>query len=212
MTAKRLGRLYIALLHYPVLNKKGDAVGTAVVNLSIHDIARTARTYCVDRFYIVTPFQSQFEFIRRVIQHWGSEYGLTHNPTRTDALQLERTVHDYDAMLDEIREDNPGMRIETIGTSRQAGQGRIGYSELSERISTEQTAFLLLFGTGHGIASPVRERIDRFLPPIRGVGEYNHLPVRSAAAIVLDRLLAEPERRQRPQDDRITRQPTFAGK
>lgn len=37
--------LYCALVHHPVRDRGGNAVTTAVTNLDVHDIARTARTY-----------------------------------------------------------------------------------------------------------------------------------------------------------------------
>ena len=51
------GRLSIALIHHPVLDKNRDIVATAVTNLDIHDIARSARTYGVGRYYVVTPIE-----------------------------------------------------------------------------------------------------------------------------------------------------------
>jgi hypothetical protein len=47
---------------------------------------------------------------------------------------------------------------------------------------------MILFGTGFGMAPEVQQRADVVMAPIRGVGEYNHLSVRSAAGIILDRL------------------------
>jgi hypothetical protein len=51
---------------------------------------------------------------------------------------------------------------------------------------------LLLFGTGWGLADEVLEAADALLPPLAGPSGYNHLSVRAAAAIVLDRLLQVP--------------------
>ena len=53
----------------------------------------------------------------------------------------------------------------------------------------EQVPLLLVFGTGWGLAPEVFDRGWTVLEPIRGRGVYNHLPVRAAAAIILDRLL-----------------------
>ncbi len=48
---------------------------------------------------------------------------------------------------------------------------------------------LLIFGTGWGLAPAVVAEADALLEPIRSaVGDYNHLSVRSACAIALDRL------------------------
>jgi hypothetical protein len=50
---------------------------------------------------------------------------------------------------------------------------------------------LLLFGTGWGLTNEMLAECDFVLEPIAGLGKnsYNHLSVRSAAAIILDRLL-----------------------
>jgi hypothetical protein len=47
---------------------------------------------------------------------------------------------------------------------------------------------VLVFGTGWGLTEEVLGRADDLLEPILGTGAYNHLSVRSAAAIILDRL------------------------
>ena len=51
--------LAIALLHHPVYNKLHEVVTTALTNLDLHDIARSSRTFGLDRFYIVTPSLDQ---------------------------------------------------------------------------------------------------------------------------------------------------------
>jgi hypothetical protein len=48
---------------------------------------------------------------------------------------------------------------------------------------------LLLFGTGWGLTEEVLAAADRRLEPIQGAGDFNHLSVRAACAITLDRLL-----------------------
>ena len=66
------------------------------------------------------------------------------------------------------------------------------YSVVRRKIS-EGECFLILFGTAWGLAQEVIEAGDGILPPITGTGDYNHLSVRSAAAITLDRLLGRRE-------------------
>jgi hypothetical protein len=48
---------------------------------------------------------------------------------------------------------------------------------------------LLLFGTGWGLVPELQERAAVRIAPIAGVGDWNHLSVRGACAITLDRLL-----------------------
>ena len=59
---------------------------------------------------------------------------------------------------------------------------------MREKIETEKNPFLLLFGTGYGLSSEIIENADYMLKPIVGSEEFNHLSVRSAASIILDRL------------------------
>ena len=56
--------LYIALLHYPVYNREGKIVTTAIANADIHDIARVAKTYGIKGFYIVNPIEEQRNLAR----------------------------------------------------------------------------------------------------------------------------------------------------
>ena len=55
-------------------------------------------------------------------------------------------------------------------------------------IKDSNQPYLLIFGTGWGLTETVFSRADVVLEPVRGPGSYNHLSVRSAVAIILDRL------------------------
>lgn len=50
--------------------------------------------------------------------------------------------------------------------------------------------YLILLGTGWGMPPELVESCDYILEPILGPGDYNHLSVRNAAAIILDRLFS----------------------
>jgi hypothetical protein len=56
-------------------------------------------------------------------------------------------------------------------------------------LGNSESPFLLLLGTGWGLTEECFESADLILEPIAGAGQYNHLSVRSAAAIMLDRLV-----------------------
>lgn len=182
------GNLYIALLHYPVYNKRGEIVTTAVTNMDIHDISRTARTYGVQRFYIVTPLEQQKRFVERILRHWQKGHGITYNPSRKEAFDIVRvadTLDDVTAALS--RETGRRPRVVVTSASPREGGG-LTYEALGELISQGDEAFLILFGTGWGIAEEVMEKADFLVEPIQGDSDYNHLSVRSAAAVMLDRL------------------------
>jgi len=52
----------------------------------------------------------------------------------------------------------------------------------------------LVLGTAWGLSETFIGDADHVLDPIVGNSEYNHLSVRSAAAIILDRLMREEKR------------------
>lgn len=179
--------LYIALLHYPVYNKKGDIVTTAVTNIDIHDISRTARTYGVKGFYIITPVEQQKVFVERILHHWQKGYGTTYNPSRKqafDIVRLEATLDD--AVLAIARET--GSTVNMVATSASSREKHLTFKELKEKVSESREPFLIVFGTGWGVTREVIDKADFFVEPIRGNSDYNHLSVRSAAAVTLDRL------------------------
>ena len=66
----------------------------------------------------------------------------------------------------------------------------IGYMELRNKIFSGNKPFLILFGTGWGLADDIIDSADYVLKPLKGFVKFNHLSVRSAAAVILDRLLS----------------------
>jgi hypothetical protein len=63
------------------------------------------------------------------------------------------------------------------------------FFNLREEMLSGNIPWLILFGTGWGLTEEILQMSDRSLEPIRGPGNYNHLSVRAAVAITLDRLL-----------------------
>ena len=184
--------LYLALLHFPVYDKNGQIVTTAVTHMDIHDIARTACTYGVRRFYVVTPVQALRELSARILEHWESGWGATYNRTRKDALALVELSQDLDHTIVDVEHD-AGAPPLLLVTSARTRHPTISYAGL-RRLAEETTRpFLLLFGTGWGLTEEVMALADHQLPPVWGTGDYNHLSVRSAAAIILDRMRGRQE-------------------
>ena len=60
---------------------------------------------------------------------------------------------------------------------------------MGEKLRSGDHPYLLTFGTGFGLADEIMGQMDYILDPIWGPTAFNHLSVRSAAAIILDRLL-----------------------
>jgi len=183
----------IALVHYPVKNKNGNLAATSVTNFDIHDLARAARTYEVDRFYIVHPMPSQKEFASRIIRHWSEGFGSQYNPFRKTALEITAIVDDLSDVVDDYAARGKREPV-FVGTSAKTFPHTITYEELRKRIEKMEEHYCLVFGTGWGLHPSLLEDLDMMLEPIQGVGDYNHLPVRSAAAIILDRLLGNRQK------------------
>ncbi|MEA2013827.1 MAG: RNA methyltransferase [Thermodesulfobacteriota bacterium] len=179
--------IYIALLHYPVYNKRGATVTAAVTNLDIHDISRAAKTYGVRGFYIVTPLKQQRSFVERILHHWQKGYGAIYNPFRTQAFDIIRLESTLDDTIKSLSRET-GRKVNVVITSATSRGKLMTCIELKEKISESGETFLIIFGTGWGVTEEVIAKADFFVEPIRGDSDYNHLSVRSAVAITLDRL------------------------
>ncbi len=185
-------RVDVALVHAPVINRQGEVIGSAVTNLDLHDIARACRTFGVDTYWVITPFARQRKLSEQIISHWLAGHGKKANPDRGEALSLVRIQADLDGVIEQVRAK---WRQKPVVVATCAGEGQeemISYSALRDRIRQEAPV-LLLFGTAWGLAPQVYTRVTATLPPVHGFGDYNHLSVRSAASIILDRLLGNRE-------------------
>ena len=179
--------LYVALTHYPVINKRGDIIASALTNLDLHDISRAAKTYGVKSFYVATPLSDQQVLAKKIIAHWTEGAGAVYNPDRRSALELIKVK---DSIID-VTEDIQGVENsypKTVTTCARRYPASIGYAEFRE-ILENGMPHLLIFGTAWGLAESLISQADFLLEPITGTTGYNHLSVRSAAAIILDRLL-----------------------
>ncbi len=179
--------IYLALLHYPVYDKDHKVVTTAVTNMDIHDIARSARTYGVKRYFIVTPVRTLRALAEKIIDHWQYGYGSTYNETRKDALSLVALTDDLESTLQAVQQE-AGERPRVVVTSARTGADRATFPEMRERVASTGPPLLFLLGTGWGLTEEVFALADDILEPIQGIESYNHLSVRAAAAILLDRL------------------------
>ncbi len=187
-TSEQGPSLWLALIHHPVLNRDRLVITTAITNLDVHDIARAARTYQVKRYFIVTPIARQRELAQRIVDHWCIGHGSTRVPERGEALRLVRTAEGLEEVIRQVTRE-AGERPHIVATCARPGRATVSFEGLRDRL-LDRRPILLLFGTGWGLADEAFEATDEVLEPITSPGgDYNHLSVRSAAAIMLDRLL-----------------------
>lgn len=183
-------RVAMALVHFPVRDRLGGERASSVTPLNVHDLARAAATYGVSPFYVVTPLISQQALVKRILRHWLEGYGGEQNPSRRRSLGDVSLVSSVNEAMDDL------LRLEgaypyLVGTGAGKREGLTGYDELADTISSSTRPWLLLFGTGWGLIPELLDQCDAFLSPIEGRGEFNHLSVRSAASIILDRLFGK---------------------
>ncbi|MBW2659227.1 MAG: RNA methyltransferase [Deltaproteobacteria bacterium] len=191
MTYAGVTSLNIALIHHPVINKRGEIIGSAVTNLDLHDIARMARTFGIANYFVTTPYKDQQHLVQELLEHWRTGHGAKYNPARKEALSIVSLAESVEKVIEQLTE-RYDRRPLVIASSALKQNDLITYGELRKRIDEEEPVLLLL-GTAHGLSPDIMQGADRTLPPITGREDYNHLSVRSAASIMVDRLLGYRE-------------------
>ena len=189
----------MALVHYPVLDRRGDRVSAALTNLDLHDLARLATTYGLARFYLVIPAVEQQTLARRILGHWQQGFGASYNADRSQALSAVAIVDGLEEAEADWRGLN-GVESRTVLT----GAGQVDGLDVPTLQSwAGRLPLLLVFGTGHGLAPELYTADRLVMRAIRG-GGYNHLSVRTAAAITVDRLLGDSGRPEQPSSPSAT--------
>lgn len=184
--------LYLALLHFPVYNKKREVVATAITPMDIHDLSRLARTYALRRCYVISPLKSQLKLAKRMMHYWIHGPGMEYNPRRKEALVYVDAKENLRTVLDELeREWN--RKPARIATTARKFETSTSYRDMRIIIKKEKNRpFIIVLGTGWGLTDEFIRNSEYVLKPIEPVeGGYNHLSVRSAASIIVDRLAGE---------------------
>ncbi len=182
--------VYVGLVHYPIYNKHEQVVATAITNFDIHDIARTTRTYGIATYFLIHPHEAQAQLAGEIMEHWQQGGGAQYNPDRQEAFRVVEVAASIESTIAEI-EKREGKRPLVITTDARIFPNTVSYAKVREQIGQGDEPILLLFGTGWGIENETMAAFDSILEPIYGPSDYNHLPVRAAVAIILDRLLGE---------------------
>lgn len=186
--------VYCALIHHPVRDRAGEVITSAVTNLDVHDIARSARTYGLAGYFVVSPIAAQQIVVERILSHWKTGAGAKRTPERGEALSRVHPITSLEAVEAHIERAHGARATLVITEARPELAGRVvSFAEERARLEAASAPSLILFGTAHGLHPSVLSRADRTLAPIFGPGPYNHLSVRAAAAITFDRLFS-PDR------------------
>ena len=129
MPGTRADRTWVALVHHPVYDKNRRVVATALTNLDLHDIARSARTYGLAGFLIVHPVEAQRELARRIAGHWLAEGGVKNDFRRQaiEGLSVVATLADARAHVAAAAGEPPLV----VATAARSAPGTVGYHELA---------------------------------------------------------------------------------
>jgi tRNA (guanine37-N1)-methyltransferase len=182
---------YVALMHTDVLIGEEKRLGhSSVTSVDIHDIARSSKTYGVKEFFIVTPLLDQQKIVQKMLDFWKKGIGFEYNRCRYDAIQLVQLTASLQDAVTKI-EELEGKKPLIITTSAKIvdTEQMISFYDQTKVWSADRPV-LLVFGTGQGLAPFVIEQSDYLLVPVDGFSDFNHLSVRSAVAIILDRWLS----------------------
>lgn len=179
---------YIALLHDQVIVEQGRVGTSSVTSLDIHDIARSAKTYGIKGYSLVTPLKDQQRIVNTILDFWHTT-GIEYNRQRHEAVKLIDMHNSLKEVIDAI-EKKEGKKPLLVGTSAQSvGQAELITYKDQAQVWAQGRPVLFIFGTAKGIAAEVLEGCDYVLLPIEGFTQFNHLSVRSAVAVILDRWL-----------------------
>ncbi len=190
LVRKHIPAHYVALMHSEVLTRGQKGAGdTSVTSLDIHDIARSAATYDLQKYYVVTALCDQQRITEQLLDFWQTGAGITYNPQRHEAVQRVAVMPNLDEAIADLKK-REGAEPIVIATSARSVEHRavIDFGD-QEKVWSLGRPVLILLGTGQGLAPSVLERSDFVLAPVRGFADFNHLSVRSAAAIIFDRWL-----------------------
>lgn len=186
--------LSIVLVHHPVLDRDGGVVTTAITNLDLHDMARSARAFGLRAMFAVHPIEAQRKLAESIRDHWVTGTGKRRIPDRAEAMGVLRVVPSLEDVYAELGGEAGRAGVEVWTTAAKAGALAVtDYPAARERLAGTEKPIALLFGTGWGLARHLIDDADVRLSPIRAAAPtgYNHLSVRAACAISLDRLFGE---------------------
>ncbi len=181
--------IYIGLVHNPVLNQNNEQITTSVTNLDIHDLARLTLTYDLEKYFIIQPLKKQNNMINELLNYWKEGAGADYNIDRKKAISSVYTVKSIEEVYELIKvKENTSPKIIVTGANKK--KNTVSYKFIRDKIR-DGGVYLLLFGTGWGLTDETFDKADYILKPVQALSGYNHLSVRSAASIIIDRICCE---------------------
>jgi hypothetical protein len=149
-------------------------------------------TFGLAGYHVITPITSQRDKATHIANLWMAD---EHGEHRAAALRLVRVAPSIEAAIEAITAEH-GRPPTVVATSARADSfpaaTRVSPQELLAQATLDPSPLLILLGTGWGLADSLIPSVSRILSPIDGPTPWNHLSVRSAGAVLLDRLFGRP--------------------
>jgi len=174
----KASNIAVALVHHPVLNRKGESSTTSITPMDVHDFARTCAFYDINKVYLVHPAKGMQAMVHDLTGYWATGEGGVRNVGRKQVLESVCVV----GSLEDAQKDGDYQLWMTSATVEEGEL--IEPSKLPEMLGNH----LIVLGTGSGLDVRNLPKENGWLSPIVGIGKVRHLSVRSALAIYLDRM------------------------
>lgn len=186
---------YAVLVHSDVhIGNNGEVGTTSVTSLDIHDIARSSKTYGIKNYFLVTPLLDQQRIVNKLLDFWNSDIGIEYNHSRHVAVQAIKVMDTIDQVIEKITVQEGKKPLLMATSARVVGDVELISYYDQAKVWSQDRPVLFIFGTGRGLTKQFLARCDFLLRPLHGFSSYNHLSVRSAAAIIFDRWMGINEK------------------
>ncbi len=179
---------YLLLVHHPTVDREGKIITSAITTLDMHDFARLAKTYGLGGVLVQTNLPQQVELIKRLLGHWTEGYGGERNAHRKEAIEGVTFWPTVSESLGAVQKAHGERPIVIATSARDVGLPVITFAEARKKCEESGGPSVIVFGTASGLAQEVFSECDYVVEPIGSPSGYNHLSVRSAASIVVDRI------------------------
>ena len=193
VASKFIPNHYVALMHSDVLLEDNRVGTTSVTSIDIHDISRSCATYGIKNYFIVTPLKDQQKIVSKLLHFWQEGYGFEYNPQRFKAIKNTHLKNDLKSVIEAIKEKENIDPIIITTSAKRSDLALISYFD-QPKVWSKNRPILWIFGTGKGLSDDLMAKSDFQLKPIEGFTDFNHLSVRSAVAIILDKWLGLNEK------------------
>ena len=135
----------------------------------------------------VSPIEAQRDKIDGICATWRQLAASEIGDHRNHALETLESSASLEAAIERIGEAEGNTPL-VVATSAQRSTQTVSDLQLRAKLALKNQPVALVFGTGWGLAPDALALADLVLDPILGIRDFNHLSVRSAVAIILDRL------------------------